>query len=325
MSAKKINLEDEYKKIDNPVISYVKNGAIPHVELIDITREPYITIVPIGDVHLGSKACRESMFREYINFVKETPHTYALFLGDIFDVATLSSPTSPYEQSDSLTEYINMFTDLVTPIKHKVLGVISGNHEDRLRKHANLDILETLSHSIGLPYFKDSLCNIDIRTGIYERKKPRTNVVERITPGTSYKITAHHTVGGGRTLNLNNVDRLRLIVADSDIYIGGHTHKSLMGRAAIMKWSGSAGRSSVNPLDQYLIVVGSFLGYEGYPKRKEMPPAPLSVPIITLSTKRNTKILNVFSDLKSFKEFKRGFNTMGQKTVLLTKQPQPQV
>ena len=68
---------------------------------------PYNTVyvVPFGDIHLEDKYFTkksEKKLKEQIDWVKKRPNARAFITGDIFNVATRASKTSPFSINKSL-------------------------------------------------------------------------------------------------------------------------------------------------------------------------------------------------------------------------------
>ena len=85
-----------------------------------------IRIKPIFDVHLGNRQCDVTAFQNYMR--KSDDMTWFIGGGDLFDSITI--PDKRYQKSADATEtdeiideQVKMGLDLLTPYKHKILGL----------------------------------------------------------------------------------------------------------------------------------------------------------------------------------------------------------
>ena len=91
-----------------------------------------IFLIPIGDLHIGEKAFNKhskEKLEGYIKWVKDTKNAYVFLMGDLINVATTNSRSSPFEQTMGTQEQIEKVIEYFSPIKDRILGAISGNHE----------------------------------------------------------------------------------------------------------------------------------------------------------------------------------------------------
>lgn len=170
-------------------------------------------IVPIGDIHLGHREiiAQDALdkLQGYIDWIGDPKNNAYTFLnGDIFDVATMHSVSSPFDQVGSLNEHIKFAEKLFRPIRKRIIGAVRGNHENRLRKLANFNPLETLCAHLDIQYYNIS-------------------VVIRLDVGQiSYLNYFHHTTGGGGTPGgkLNRTRKMCDIYPLGDVFFGSHSH-----------------------------------------------------------------------------------------------------
>jgi len=96
-------------------------------------------IVPLGDIHLEDKYFTEKSeekLKEQIDWVKKRKNARVFLTGDIFNVATRASKTSPFSINKKLLnkyggDQMAYALDLFNPIKKQIIGAIDGNHEQR--------------------------------------------------------------------------------------------------------------------------------------------------------------------------------------------------
>jgi len=227
-------------------------------------KAPKAYLVPLGDMHIGSFNVDEKKLEGYIKWVKEHPNSYIFLMGDIFDTATRDSLTSPFDQSLGINEAFEYMTNLIKPVKKKIIGCISGNHERRLTKYAGLDILEMWCNRNQIRYCGDSA------------------VIVFNIKSISYIFFAHHTTGGGQTIGgkLNRVFKLSNIFVGADCYLGGHNHSKALGEDAIYFLEN--GKIKLKRI--FYIDCGSFQKYpESYAEESALPPSHTGAPRIRMS------------------------------------------
>jgi hypothetical protein len=114
---------------------------------------PKLKVVPIADVHYGSMSCMTDKLREYVNWIAENDNVFAFIGGDLFENAHGDSNhgISMYEQDVRPRSQIDQMAEILSPIAHRILWAIPGNHEDRSRSR-DYDPLERLCDALEIPY-----------------------------------------------------------------------------------------------------------------------------------------------------------------------------
>jgi hypothetical protein len=241
-----------------------------------------IYIYTIGDIHLGDlnfTEASEKKLKGYIEFIKKTPNAFAILQGDILNVATRLSKTSPFDQNMTLKEQIERAVELFEPIKGKILGAVDGNHENRLSDFTGYSPTISLCERLGIDYMKDSAIYI-IRMSCHSKKD---------TPRTSFTIYSAHGSGGGKSIGskMNRVDAMRAIVSNCDVYASGHNH--MMGCVPTITQVINSSEGKVETIRQMLVDTGSFLDWNNsYAERLQLPPSKLGSPRIHLIVERKT-------------------------------------
>ena len=109
-----------------------------------------ITILPIADVHIGDKLCNLKLFKEALERIKNEPNTYTIINGDLCNMALKNSKSDVYSDSLSPMEQVIQVTELLKPIKDKILVIGTGNHEDRTQKETKIDVTRLISRELGI-------------------------------------------------------------------------------------------------------------------------------------------------------------------------------
>jgi predicted phosphodiesterase len=216
-----------------------------------------VTIIPITDIHFGSKQCNTKMLKDLLQFILDTPNCYTIFLGDQTETATKQSiGMGVYEEDFDIRDQIRLMVRMLKPLAEagKILGILTGNHEMRVAYATSLNPAELIADALDVPYlgFQGYI---------------RINVGKQ-----TYRIFAHHGVGGGSTPagKLNAMRKLNL-VAEADIYLSGHTHGRMDDEDKLMVFDDSG---YVRERRRYYVVAGSFLEYfDGYAEMKNLAPS----------------------------------------------------
>ena len=116
--------------------------------------ERYITnLWLMSDVHYGHKQFDEEYFNIYLDWLGKGYHK-VLGLGDYLESAYPSSAGGKMMWDQALTpkEQLENFVEMFKPVKNRILGLGTGNHERRLRNESSLDTAELLSQFLEVPF-----------------------------------------------------------------------------------------------------------------------------------------------------------------------------
>ena len=229
-------------------------------------------IIPLGDLHIGSKECDLKGIQKLINQIKYEEDTYCILTGDIINNGIKSSVSDVYEETMTPQEQQDYAVDLLRPIKDKILAAISGNHEHRTIKDTSNDPMRYIMGMIGkLDVYSRDGAVIFISFG---SNKFRDNIQHTVS---IYSI--HGKLGGGRKLGLGHVQALNEVI-DADIYTHSHTHKPGAARQSYFRtdtrWK------TVTLVDRLYVNTASLLDYGGYGQRAAYAPSSKKTPSITI-------------------------------------------
>lgn len=221
-----------------------------------------IEIIPFGDVHFGSPNCNLKKFKDLINYISLTPNCYAIGMGDYWDCITHQDkrfdPDNSFEVMDKQYED---FKDIIEPIRHKLICLLTGNHEYKLHTAGIGDLTKRLSSELGVPYAGfSSFIKIKITPKTHQR---------------SLMIYAHHGWSASRKSGgvINAVENLAQYY-EADLYLVGHSHHLSSSKRSQVNYYGSR--------DILFCNTGSFLetstwGRTSYSERANYPPNRLGV------------------------------------------------
>lgn len=184
--------------------------------------------VMMGDVHIGSPGCDESLLQNVIKRLQESD-TYYFDLGDRcefinthdprFDLSSLPKWLEIADLADIPMAQMKRFVEFVKPSASKCLGAIEGNHETSIKKHTDRDVYTTINSMLGL----DSKICLGT-SAIVKLQFVMYGKVEW-----ALDVFLHHGSGGGGRKSggaLNRLEELPLAI-QADVYAIGHTHKKM--------------------------------------------------------------------------------------------------
>lgn len=206
----------------------------------------------MGDSEIGSPEFQEHAMRDYVQWVKETPHALVALMGDIFNQPISGGRASDVFLPNGMTpdESEDLAYDIFYPIQDRIKSIVKGNHEDRGDKLMGINSLNTLVKRLELQKYYDP----DI-------------VLLRIQVGNiPYKVFSTHGWGGARRTggHVNKMEELVKVVSDADVYLTGHEHTLF-----VFRWDRELfgeGKETY-PVRQVFIGTGCFNGYTKFQRR----------------------------------------------------------
>lgn len=241
-----------------------------------------------SDLHLGSKRCDIKTIQDRVERVKNNENVYAIIVGDVVDNATKNSIADTYEEALTPMQQVKQAAMLFEPIKDKILGAVSGNHEFRSYKSEGVDLLYFMCAELGIEDKYDmTACLLFIRVGyqINCNSKRQCKSGRKIC----YSLYLSHGSGGGSTVggSANKLEKRGQII-DADIIVQGHTHKPLTFRESFFRVDPQ--NNSAYPKEQVFVNASATLEYEEYAERMGLKPNSKVSPVIVLDghTKRVT-------------------------------------
>jgi len=229
----------------------------------------------LADLHLQSLFVDERLFQDTIDCISKEEDSLAILNGDLLDVALFDSIADAYSVKMNVQASIEKLINLLQPISSKILLVVSGNHEDRIRRRVGVDLLQLISNSFNVPYSSVS--------GLVDIVIPASDHPSR---SYSYVFYITHGMGGGRRPGsvLNNLELSQLIVEGCDMYVWGHSHKFIIYQAMTRQYNNYTKR--VLWKEVTYVSLPSFLAYPKYAEKAQFRPQVIKPFYVTLD---NTK------------------------------------
>jgi len=240
-----------------------------------------LILVNLADVHYGNPLCSIEHYDKDIKFVKETRNAFATLNGDLCESSLRTSKGDIFEQVGSPQKQRDWQIARLKPIKHKILGMTTGNHEIRLA-HEGLDISEDIAKALNIPYRPEGIL-LKISFGDHNnwtKGKPY-----------SYFVYLTHGYGGARTKAAKAVKVERLATwIHADLYIMSHDHVVnvapdvyLMPDARTTEDPATGWLTGkVRAHRKILVKSNAYLKWGGYAEQGGFPPVDLESPRIIL-------------------------------------------
>lgn len=252
-----------------------------------------ITIEIFSDLHIGSTKCDYDEIIRRVKLVEEDPNKYCVILGDVVNNTTKTSVGDVYEEPVSPMNQIKKAVDIFRPIKDKILGVTTGNHERRTYKQDGIDLGYFFCRELGIEDCYDYAgVVIFVRFGKkkrradYNLKADGTRHTNRERGTHSGKITysmyiTHGDGGCGRTVGgkMNALSR-RGDMIDTDIVVMGHTHLPATFREC--SWKTDNIHKCITQHEQVFVSASATLDHEEYAEIYGMAPSSKRSPVIGL-------------------------------------------
>lgn len=203
----------------------------------------YAEVVFIGDVHWGSQQCNKNKFLDMINYCYING-LYVFLMGDLIEMATRDSiGAGIYEQEfigqNQVEDMIRILKPLAT--QKLILGLLQGNHEERVYKSTGINISRIMANVLDVPYLGDACWNLF-----------------KVKNQSYYVYTLH-----GRTnaryegTALTALERLSSSF-NADLVAMGHAHKLISSHII----NQDVRNNCVIERKKFLLITGSYLSYD---------------------------------------------------------------
>ena len=237
----------------------------------------YAELVTVADLHYGHQAMDYPRWLKLRDWIGENPDVRWIFLGDLFDLATIHSPgISMLEQGLTFEQALDLAMADIEPIAGQCIALMTGNHDRRIARGLQIDFdpVRQVAKALNIDYLG------------YEGF-----VKYLVSAGKQRQIYIgyhHHGTGSGQTWGsfFNSLERL----ANSnkaDFVVVGHRHQ----RAAVQKTQRDvAVNNEIRIVDVPMVGAGSFLKHESgsYSVEKGYAPSVLGAATIHLYLDRHS-------------------------------------
>ncbi len=231
-------------------------------------------VVVISDLHIGSKHYDEIALLSRLKRVIE--HNQLIILnGDLMNANLKDSVGSVYGEELNPSEQLDKLINIFHPYKEKIIGITSGNHEERIWKSTGIEVMKIFADSLGKSdcYHKDALL-IHLRLGDDGHQKKI---------GYTVYITHGWSNGRGIGSKMNAIRELRNVIL-ADCYICGHTHTQ--GCVFEDYFIPDLKNGKILRIKQAFVSSGGYLGYGDYLERKGYSPSKIGSPTLIFDGRR---------------------------------------
>ena len=256
---------------------------LPDFEMVvhQIPTKQDITIIPIYDVHLGSRECREQEFISFIDSIKDKDNVFVILGGDLIDNGTRNGITNVFRATMPPSAQKREMAKILEPIRDKILCSVSGNHERRSGKDADDDPVYDIMAKLDLEHLhRENMAFLKIQLGEQENDNG-TRKAAKYRP--TYTLCVTHGSGGGilpgATINRN--ERFGYALDGVDAVIVGHSHRPMISQPGKIVVDSRNNKVSIVPFK--VIVATSWLDYGDYAMSKMLLPTSLAMQTVTLS------------------------------------------
>ena len=237
---------------------------------------PNLKIYPISDVHFGAAEHMEREWNNFCNNLLRDENAYIILGGDLINNGTKSSVSNCYEETVRPREQKRIMTEMLMPLRDRILCMVSGNHERR-----NKDVDDDPSYDIACKLDVEHLYRENIAFLKIQMGNNRTN--GQLNP--TYVLAVTHGAGGGILTggSVNRNERFGYVLDGVDALIVGHTHKPFVTQPSKIQVDSHNNRITVKPFK--IVSSTSWLKWGGYAAQKMLTPTSHAPQIITLKGK----------------------------------------
>lgn len=269
-----------------------------HKTLYYPSRQSVFRLYYLTDLHLGAKACDETLLKAHIAAIASDPDAFWICGGDVIDGITHAGDKrydpevlAPWclGEKDVLGCQTAYAVDMLKPIADKCLAMGSGNHEDHTDAQGRVVYREIVSgvakagghDPADLAYGIGGFVVLNTRRG-----NPHSS-----GSNWSMRIYCHHGTGGGALAGGHALRIERMLGSfDCDLSLSGHVHRPVTASRTILMASGH--RKVAEERTAWAAIIPGYLSgavktrKDGWPvntysERKQLPPQPVgTLPII---------------------------------------------
>ncbi len=233
------------------------------------TGRDYAEVMLVGDVHFGSPQFDQPRFLAQLDFIAKN-NLYVLLMGDLVEMATRHSVgAGVYEQESIGQSQVEQMIEWLRPLAKKklLLGILSGNHENRVYDSTGINITKAMANELGCRFLGDACWNL-------------------FTIGSQrYSVYSLHGRTGAKFDGTALLALERISASfDADLVCMGHAHKAI--NSSILSQRIVDGR--VKEFKKHLVITGSYLKYDGgYAQVVGLPLSKLGSPKVKFFSTRH--------------------------------------
>lgn len=219
---------------------------------IRLTGSKRLYIFPVSDIHIGSSHFNEAYFNYFLDrFDEIESHKIMYLLGDIIECASLRVGNGAYKTVKTTDEQVDEIISYLKPYKKYIRKIVIGNHEARLLKDYDYNVLSHVGRALKTDVCFDFFDRILI------------NDQELVVYGKHGKGSAQRDdLAEGKMIREN-------MHIEADIILSGHLHRCRFNSVPIRTHNGLKRK--------YYGLTGHFLKYDNsYAHQMTLPIIPES-------------------------------------------------
>ena len=245
-----------------------------------------VSVIVLSDLHYGNPYCSVKHFQRTLDFIKNNDNCYCFLNGDLCEAATKLSKGDVYTQKLTPQQQRDDVIIMLDPIKDKILGVTTGNHEQRIYNETGVDLTKDIAESLDVPYRAEGM--------LYKLAFGCGNERHADKPYVFWSYISHG-YGGARTKSAKAVKVERMATwVHADWYAMSHDHVvSVVPNVYLMPDNRGIEKDGflsgkVTAHRSMLVKTNAYLKWGGYAEAGGFPPSDLSTPVISLLTPKST-------------------------------------
>ena len=240
-------------------------------------------VIVLSDLHYGNPFCSLKHFQRTIDFIKKNDNCFCFLNGDLCESVTKNSKGDVYTQTYTPQEQRDAVIDLMTPIKNKVLGCTTGNHEARIYNETGVDLTKDIAEALQVQYRSEGM--------MFKLSLGQGNSRHSTSPYVFWSYITHG-YGGARTKASKaiKVERAASWI-HADWYAMSHDHVVniapniyLMADNRGTPAENNFITGKVTAKRSMLVKTNAFIKWGGYSESGGFPPSDLATPVINLLT-----------------------------------------
>ena len=245
-----------------------------------------VRIIVLSDLHYGNPYCSEKHFLRTLDYIKDNKNVYVFLNGDLCESAIKSSKGDIFSEKVPPGKQKKWVIKQLSPIKDRILGVTTGNHENRIYNETGVDLSCEIAEAVNAPYSPDGL--------LFKLSFGSGNEGHTDKPYVFWSYITHG-YGGARTRGAKNskLERASTFV-DADWYAMSHDHVVNVEPDVVLKpdQRGTINEDGfltgkVTAKRKMLIKTNAFLKWGGYAESGGFSPSDLATPLIWLLTPKS--------------------------------------
>lgn len=246
----------------------------------------------LTDIHLGHSACDEQLLQEDIQRIADDENAYWGGGGDYIDAISRKGDKRFMEsslaawlhgQNDVCGEQVRRFVELVKPIAHKCLYLLTGNHEDALLQYNDRDVYKDICYGVAAAAGKSAealALGWEGFVGLTFKRGKHSGGSGQYHDKYDLMLYSHHGSGGGRKLGGHALRMEEILLTYTcDLALLGHRHIQQIDKKFVV----TPGKERAELKARVGVWCGSYLGSYieadaggfprgNYPQYKQLPP-----------------------------------------------------